>query len=370
MSTKHAEVIVIGAGGVGSMALKALGDRGVRAIGLDRFAPPHDRGSSHGDTRVIRLAYLEHPDYVPLLRRAYDHWAELEAQSKTKLYDERGLLQVGPPEGHVVAGVKEAARIHRLEIDEYTAEQAQKRFPGLRVPVHMSAVFERRAGFLWVEKAIQAALEQARASGTVTVDTGVTVRGWREEGGGITVDTDHGPYTAERIIVCPGAWAPDLLGELGVPFEIRRKTLLWFDAPPDDNPVWLFDMPGGVFYGFPSLPGSGLKAALHTGGDRVVDPLGVDREIHASDRAPVEAFIEAHLVNRGPYTRGKTCLYTLTPDEHFVVDQHPRSKKAVVVCGLSGHGFKLASALGAIAVELAIDGVTESPIDFLRLSRF
>lgn len=378
------DVLVIGAGGVGSQVLAALAQRGIRAHGLDRFAPPHDRGSTHGETRIIRLAYLEHPDYVPLLRRAYEGWAALEAQTGRTLYEERGLLQVGPPDGHVVQGVLESARIHGLEVDSLTAAEARARFAGFAIPDDLHAVFERQAGFLWVERCVEATLDVARAHGA-TLETGLTVHGWRAEGDGVVVDTSAGERRAARLVICPGAWAPELLHELGVPFSLRRKTLHWYAAPPDPSgPCWLFDVPdGGVIYGFPALGahadapgtalhGGSLKAAQHSGGETITDPLGVDRTIRPSDHAAVDRFLAKYRppYARAPHTRGAVCMYTMTPDEHFVVDHHPRSSRVVVVAGLSGHGFKLTTALGAIAAELAVDGRTGSPVAFLGLARF
>lgn len=366
------DVIVVGVGGVGSQVLAALADKGVRALGLDRFAPPHDRGSTHGETRIIRLAYMEHPDYVPLLRRAYDGWAALEARSGQRLYEPCGLLQVGPPEGAVVRGVLESARIHGLEVDALDAAEARRRFPAFHVPDEMAAVFEQRAGYLWVERCVEAALGVARAGGA-EVEAGVTVLGWREDGDGVVVETSAGPRRAARLVVCPGAWAPELLSALGVPFVVRRKPLSWFAAAPEPRgPTWLYETPEGVYYGFPSLPGSGLKAACHSGGDVVSDALAVDRTIYPEDHAPVARFMATYRPPhaRAPVTRGAVCMYTLTPDEHFVVDHHPGSPRVVVVAGLSGHGFKLTSALGAIAAELALDGHTPSPVGFLSAARF
>lgn len=372
MSTPY-DVIVLGAGGVGSQALLSLADKGARVLGIDRWAPPHERGSTHGETRIIRLAYMEHPDYVPLLRRAYDGWAALEARTGRALYEERGLLQVGPPDGHVVTGVLAAARIHGLTIDSLDAAHARARWPGFAIPDTMHAVFERRAGFLWVERCVEAALQLATQQGAELL-AGTEVHRWRDAGGGLlAVHTSAGTFTTRRLIVCPGAWAPALLGELGVPFTVRRKTLLWYDAPPDpQGPTWLFDTPQGVVYGFPALPGTGLKAALHSGGERVDDPLTVDRTIHPHDHAPVDRFLAAY---RPPYagarlTRGAVCMYTMTPDENFVVDLHPHDHRVVVVAGLSGHGFKLTPTLGAVAAELALDGGTSAPAAFLGLGRF
>ena len=366
------DCIVLGVGGVGAAALYHLARRGVRAVGLDRFQPGHDRGSSHGETRIIRQAYFEHPDYVPLLLRAYELWRELEAERGEQLYHEVGLLQAGPPDGTVVPGVLESARRHSLEVEELSCEAAMRRFQGFRIPGGMKAVFERRAGYLRVEECVRAHAEEAVRLGA-ELRAGEAVEGWRHDRGGFEVRTKSGVFRAPSLIVTAGAWAPLLLQDLGVRFEVRRKPVFWHRAATRDylvGPCFLFETSDGVFYGFPEIEGSGLKAAKHSGGDIVTDPLTVDRSERPSDLADVQSFLTKHLpgVSR-ERLRHSVCLYTMTLDEHFVLDRHPAHPRLVFAAGLSGHGFKFTCVLGEALAQLAIDGRTPHPIGFLGLGR-
>jgi sarcosine oxidase len=374
------DVIVLGCGAVGGATLAHLARRGRRVLGLDRFGPPHDRGSSHGRTRMIRQAYFEHPNYVPLVLRAYRHWAELEAAFGQTLYCETGLLEIGPHEGHVVPGVKAAARQHGLELEEFTAEAVAKRFPGFRVPEGMAGVFERRAGFLHVEQCVAAHLAEAVRHGA-EFHADEPARAWRVEGTGdqatVVVETERGRYEAARLVVTAGAWASSLLTELEVRLVVRRKPQYWF-ATHDDRyaiergaPSFLYETSDGTFYGFPVVGPEGLKCAEHSGGAIVDDPAALNRAVVQADLARVERFVTACLP--GVTTRlndHAPCMYTMSPDENFIVDRHPRHPQVCFAAGLSGHGFKFAPVLGEALADLAIDGRTDLPIGFLGLSRF
>ncbi len=370
------DCIVLGTGGVGSAALYHLSRRGARSLGIDRFAPGHDRGSSHGETRIIRLAYFEHTDYVPLLRRAYDLWGELEERRGQKLYHETGLLEVGPPDATVVPGVLESARRHSLVVESLDPRAAARRFPGFRIPEGMAAVFERRAGYLRVEDSVRAHAEEAIRLGARLV-TGETVLRWRAEGAGVAVETERGTHRAARLIVTAGAWAGGLLADLGVRLDVRRKPLLWFrTASPlyreeAGGPGFFYETPAGLFYGFPEISGREIKVAEHSGGESVADPLAVDRSLRASDRRPVEEFLRRHLpgVSAGDCRRHAVCLYTMSRDEHFIVDRHPDHPQVSFAAGLSGHGFKFTSVLGEILAGLALDGRSELPIGFMSCDR-
>ena len=370
------DVIIVGTGGVGSSAAYHLAKRGAKVLGIDRFAGGHDRGSSHGETRVIRQAYFEHPDYVPLLLRAYELWRELEEATGVGLLRQVGLLQVGPPEGAVVRGVLESAKLHGLAVDSLTAQEAERRFPGFRVPAGSVGVFEPAAGYLRVERCVLAHLAAAKQDGA-EFRTGISARSWHADGNGVRVVADHGEFTAGKLIITAGPWAPQLLADCGMSLQVRRKHVYWF--PVGDRhyheasgcPTYLFELSSGVFYGFPQIDELGLKAAEHSGGGAVADPLSDPRELDAADLARVEAFLTAHLPGVGrPMQHRSVCYYTMSPDEHFLVDRHPQHASVFFAAGLSGHGFKFTSVLGEALADLALVGTTSLPIGFLGLSRF
>lgn len=372
---KTYQAIVLGVGGVGSAALDQLARRGVRVLGLDRFPPGHDRGSSHGATRIIRQAYFEHPDYVPLVLRAYDLWDELARRVGQTLYEEVGLLQIGPPQGEVVGGVLASAQMHRLEVDLLSAGQVTRRWPGFHVPDTLVGVYERRAGFLHVERCVAAHASRAVAAGAELL-TDRSIVSWKADGSGIVVRTDRETLRADALVICAGAWAGQLLMDIGVRFEVRRKPLFWFETLDDTYrkdhcPAFLYELSQGIFYGTPQLGGDGVKVAEHTGGELVADPLDLDRQVTEKDLAPVEQFVRAFLPRASRrVTHHSVCMYTMSPDAHFVVDRHPVHPQVVFVAGLSGHGFKFTPVLGEIIADLVIDGQTKQPIDFLRRNRF
>jgi len=371
------EVIVLGLGGVGSAALHHVASRGKRVLGIDRFPDGHDRGSSHGQTRVIRQAYFEHPDYVPLLREAYRWWHRLEAEVDERLFHQVGLLQVGSPEGVVISGVRQAAQTHGLEIEELDAEAIRPRFPGVAVGADDVGLFESQAGYLMVERCVLAHLRAARQAGAQTLTDRQAV-GWESTPAGVVVRTDNGEtFCADRLILAPGAWAGDLLGDLGVQLRVLRKHLHWYAVDEtvyqqaNGFSTFMFEVPEGIFYGFPAFDSLGLKVAEHTGGELVDDPLNVSRSPDPEDDGRVRDFLDCYLPYVGTQrTRHATCLYTMSPDEHFLLDRHPRDERVAFAAGLSGHGFKFASVLGQALADLAIDGGSELPIDFLSLGRF
>ena len=370
------DVIILGTGGVGSAAAFHLARRSVKVLGLDQFPGGHDRGSSHGETRVIRQAYFEHADYVPLLLRAYELWRELEQEAAADLLHQVGLLQVGPPDGHVVHGVLEAARLHGLSVESLSEVEAPLRFPGFRVPEGSVGVFEPSAGYLKVERCVLAHLTGAQKNGA-ELRFGITAQSWRAEGSGVRVETNQGTFSAGKLIITAGPWAPQFLADLGVPLQVRRKHLYWFpviDRSYHENqgcPTYLYELPHGVYYGFPQIDELGVKVAEHSGGACVTDPTNDPRPLDNADLARVESFLADFLPGVGrPMQRRSVCFYTMSPDEHFLVDRHPRHANVHFVAGLSGHGFKFTSVLGEVLADLALSGKTDLPIGFLSLDRF
>ena len=369
------DCIVAGVGGAGSAALYHLAGRGGKILGLDRFQPGHDRGSSHGDTRIIRMAYFEHPGYVPLLKRAHHLWDKLEERRGEKLRFETGLLQAGPEGGLIVEGGLRSAREHLLAVEELGAREAEKRFDGFRLGDSMATVYEKEAGYLLVENCVRAHAEEAVNLGA-RLETGVNILRWREQGDGISVETDQGTFSAANLIITPGAWAPDLLEELGVSLEVRRKHLYWFRCPGKNYrdssgfPAFVFETGEGLFYGFPSIDGESIKVARHSGGERVEDPLDIRRDLDEEDLGAVRDFLLRHLPGvEGDLTRHEVCFYTCTPDEHFILDRHPDCERVVFAAGLSGHGFKFTSVLGEMLACMASGEEHGLPVDFLAAGR-
>lgn len=371
----HYQVIVVGLGGVGSAALYQLARRGVKALGLDRFPVAHDRGSSHGATRIIRQAYLEHPDYVPLVLRAYELWAELEQRRGEQLFFETGLLQVGPLQGAVLRGVRTSATTHGLNVTDFTAGEIEARWPGLKIPSGVAGLFEQKAGYLRVEACVRAHVEGAVTLGAeVRLDEPAIA--WAADGDGVRVQSERKTYFADQLIIAAGAWSAEVLRELNIPLVVRRKPQYWF-APRDEAyrreggfPAYLFEMPSGIFYGFPQIDAEGVKVARHSGGDVVADPLALNRELDASDLASVREFCAACLPRLLPdLLRHSVCMYTLTPDEHFIIDAHPLHPRVAFAAGLSGHGFKFTPVLGEALADLAMEGATRLPVGFLSLKR-
>ncbi|MBX3439095.1 MAG: N-methyl-L-tryptophan oxidase [Planctomycetaceae bacterium] len=371
--TKTYDAIVLGVGGFGSAALFHLARRGVNVLGIERFGIAHDRGSSHGETRIIRKAYFEHPDYVPLLHRAYELWRELEALSGKQLYWETGLVLSGPPRGETIIGALEAAGRHGVRVDAMTLADARERFPLFAFAEDDAVVLEPEAGYLKVEDCVATHIEQAQRQGASLL-TNQTVRSWSVAGSRVRVVTDKGTIEAPHLVIAAGAWSGAMLGRIGVSLSVLRKPLFWHDvSTPDwrETSAFYFERPHGAFYGFPSVDGQTIKLAEHSGGVPVDDPLTVDRGRHDVDLAPVHRFITESLRHVSPQPRRHAvCMYTMSPDAHFLIDRHPEYPQVVFGAGFSGHGFKFTSVVGEVLADLTIEGQTSRPVGFLGLERF
>lgn len=369
------DVIVLGTGGVGSAAVLNLASRGLRVLGLDRFPGGHDQGSSHGQSRIIRKAYFEHPDYVPLLQRAYVLWRELEAASGKQLLFESGLIEVGPPDGIVVPGVLRCAAEHGLDVSMLDAAEVAERYPGFRLPPDAQAVYEREAGYLLVESCVLTHLEAAAAAGA-RLRTDQEVVSWTQQHGGITVQTTTDTWHADRLVVTAGAWAQSLLADLEISLHVRRKHLHWYTCDQQlyhheqGCPTFFYEIDGDFFYGFPALDPRGVKVAEHSGGTIVDNPLSDDKSVEPVDRERIERFLSQYLpgVSNRPADHA-VCYYTVSPDEHFIVDRHPLHERVCFAAGLSGHGFKFTGVLGEALADLTCDAATSLPIEFLRCNR-
>lgn len=367
------DVIVLGVGGMGSAACYELARRGRRVLGLEQFALAHDRGSSHGHTRIIRTAYAEGVEYVPLVRRAFARWYELEQATGRHLLTECPCLNVGPPNSEHVAGVRASVRAHALEAEELSGAEINRRYPAFNFPAEYGGIVERAAGFLYVEECVRAHCDAALSLGA-TIRANEPVLGWRADASGAEVATAAGTYRAAKLVITAGAWATKLLAGLGVPLKVMRQTLHWFGGDSrhrrDRFPVFIADVPNGPFYGLPAIDSSGVKVARHYNAPELPTPDGVNWETSTSDIAPVRAFLDAHVPGAGAHTKAQVCMYTVTPDHHFVIDVHPELPNVSVACGFSGHGFKFASAVGEVLADLADTGRTNHDIGLFKATRF
>jgi sarcosine oxidase len=363
------DVIVVGVGGLGSAALFHLARRGLRVLGIERFGVPNELGSSHGVTRIIRLAYYEHPSYVPLLRRAYELWRELETEAGERLLHITGSVDAGPPDSFVFEGSVRSCVEHGLEHEVIDGAEVNRRFPGYRLPTESMAVFQPDGGFLLPERCIVAHVDAARAMGAA-VNANERVLEWEATNGGVRVTTDRATYEAERLVVAAGAWEGELTG---LPVVAERQVLAWLDPlrpelfSPERFPVFNLIVEEGRYYGFPVFGIPGFKFGRYHHLEEHGDPDLLDREPSQRDEQVLREFAERYFPEgAGPTSSLKTCLFENTPDEHFLLGVHPEHENVVVAGGGSGHGFKFASVIGEVAGQLACG--EHPPLDISLLS--
>ena len=370
------DAIVLGVGGMGSAAVYQLARRGKRVLGIEQFDVPHSLGSSHGISRIIRLAYYEHPSYVPLLRRAYELWRELEAGFDEQLLHVTGSIDAGPAESRCFAGSLESCRLHDLPHEVLDGRAVNRRFPGYRLPDDHQAVLQPDGGFLLSERCIVAHVVAAQALGAI-VQARERVHGWEPRGDGVRVETDRGTYDAERLIVTAGAWAGTLVPGLHPVAVPERQVLGWFQPSspalfmPDRFPVFNLEVDEGRYYGLPIAVVPGFKLGRYHHLEEATDADGADRDCHPRDEAVLRTFAEKYFPEgAGPTMALRACLFTNTPDEHFVIDAHPDHRQVILASPCSGHGFKFCSVVGEILADLAIAGETRHDIGLFRLDRF
>ncbi|MCC6627052.1 MAG: N-methyl-L-tryptophan oxidase [Chloroflexi bacterium] len=369
------DAIVLGLGGMGSAAAYHLARRGQRVLGLEAFGPGHANGSSHGRTRIIREAYSESPQYMPLIQRAYALWRELEVESGQPLLRVTGGVAIGPADHESIQGVLASGRAWGVPCEVLSPAETERRFPAFRVPDGMVTVFQPNSGILAPEAA-------GRAHRDLAVRHGADLRfhepahGWAADGAGVQVTTGAGAYRAERLIITAGPWSGSVLSDLGIPLTVTRMVNVHF-APTDPERFWpehcpIFGMrlPIGDYYGMPLLPGQGVKIGRHDAGE-VCTPETARRTVSDGDIAALRQVLDQMMPGAaGRVLHTLTCLYTLTPDHHFVIDRHPTYPQIAYACGFSGHGFKFAGVVGEIMADLAIDETSRHPIDFLSARRF
>ena len=368
------DVVVVGLGAMGSAALHHLAARGSRVLGIEQFAIGHDRGSSHGLTRIIRMGYFEHPSYVPLVRRAYELWRDLEKATGETLLTVTGIAEMGLPDSTLVTGTLASSRLHNLPHEVLDAAALMQRYPQFKIPKDFVAVIQPDGGFLEPEKAVHAQLALAKAAGA-EIRTGEKVLAIEPIGDRVRVTTGTGAVEAGKVIVAAGAWASALLPKGALPLHVTRQALLWV-APKEPAaftaerfPVFMIESERGIHYGFPMHDGA-MKIALHHHEREKVLLESYDHEVSAHDRALIRAGLGFIPGADGAETAAKTCLYTMTPDEDFVLGPLPGTPGLIVASPCSGHGFKFAPAIGEILADLATKNETAHDISRFSPTRF
>lgn len=372
----HFDHIVIGLGSMGSAALYHLSKRGKSVLGLEQFHSPHENGSHGGQSRIIRMAYYEHPNYIPLLQKAYQNWVALEEESGVNIFYRTGLYYAGPKEHEIIRNVKLASSAFNIELQPYDHQQ-------IFVPDQWDHFLEPDAGFIRPELSVKTHLELAAIHGAAIMQQ-TQVLDWKREGALVKVITNKGEFFCKKLVITAGPWASSLISGIEKNFEVTRQLLTWINVPKKDSyspqhfPSWFImeENKPGAYYGFPYLNkdsfGSqeGLKLAYHYPGE-VTDPDHVDRNIKQSELDEVREFVSKYFKIDPEILSSKICLYSNTPDEHFVIDNMPGMEEHVCFAwGFSGHGFKFVSAVGEILADLAIEGSTSLPIEFLNAGRF
>lgn len=379
--TNFFNTIVIGTGSMGSAACYFLAKRGQKVLGIDQFEPPHDRGSHAGQSRIIRKAYFEHPDYVPLLERAYENWQSLEAETGSQLYHRTGIVYFGKPDNENIAGIRNSAVLHDIRIENLSHAEAGRRFAAFDVPADFDVIYEPDAGYITPEAAIRTYIDASEKLGAVILRN-TPVLSWRIEGEGVAVSTEKSVYTAEKLVIAAGAWTSRVIPKLKVKLDVTQQLLAWIEPPdrdefsPESFPCWFVEDPElGTFYGFPQVrDGSGpigLKLAHHFPGVPC-GPEGIDAQPSRLEEEKLRRFLRKYIPSAGVnfvYTR--QCLYTYSPDAHFIIDHLPGSGSRVsIACGFSGHGFKFVPVVGEVLADLVMKGKSDLPVGFVGFGRF
>jgi sarcosine oxidase len=371
------DAIVVGCGSMGSAALFHLAARGTRVLGLEQFDVPNALGSSVGTSRIIRLAYAEDPRYVPLLKRAYTLWHELEQVAGERLLIQTGSIDAGPENGAIVSGSRRSCAEHDLPHDVMDAATLRRRFPGYQLTPDMMAVFQPEGGFLMSERCIVAHINAALARGA-QVHGRERVIGWEpiENGMRIRVRTTSAVYHCRSLVLTAGPWTVALVPDLRPIAKPERQVMLWVQpiVPAHFNvgnfPVFNMEAEEGRFYGSPAYSVPGFKIGKYHHLREQVQPDTVDRVCHPQDEAALREGLRRYFPDaNGPTLAMKVCMFTNTPDECFIIDRHPHSRSVIVAAGFSGHGFKFSSVVGEILADLALDTDTSWDIDLFKWNR-
>ncbi|MBO9100732.1 MULTISPECIES: N-methyl-L-tryptophan oxidase [Rhizobium] len=378
--TPQFDVAVIGLGAMGSAALSHLAARGVQAIGIDAYYPAHTLGSSHGDSRLIRLGYFEDPSYVPLLQRAYANWRALEGRLRSEVLTITGVLQIGAPDSTIVTGTRASCKLHDLTIEELDRAAMKARFPVFSLDAGEIALLDPQGGYIRPEAAVAGYIRLAAEDGAV-LHFGEKVTGIEPDDAGVTVTSAVGKYRANKVIVATGSWISELVPQLKEHAVPIRQVVAWYQprdgfvTQPQRMPAFIRDEgDDGSYFGFPAIGVDGVKIGRHAHFREPIDPNEPNPPVNDADTALLDAFIARRLpAANGLRVNAITCRYTMLPSEDFLIDLMPGNPRIVVASPCSGHGFKFTSVIGEILADLALDGRTDLPISafsFGTMERF
>lgn len=373
--TNHHDIIVIGVGGMGSAATYHLAKRGYDVLGLEQFDIPHEKGSNHGVTRIIRKAYFEDTSYIPLLQRAYELWETLQEENGRQLLHRHGSITAGRPDEKNFNGAIQACERYSLPYEVLASNELSNRFPGYQLPEEFQAVYQPDGGFLASDRCLIAHVEEAFENGG-EVHAREKVLDWSVTSEGVRVESEDDEYTADRLIISAGPWAQEIIDELKGRATPERQVLGWFQPKasshfaPDNFPVFTATLDRGPYYGFPVFETPGFKIGRHHHLEQDTTPEALDETPRPEDEQLLRDIAEEYFpTGAGPTMRLTTCLYTNSPDEQFIIDTHPDHPEVVIAAGFSGHGYKFCSVVGEILADLATEGQTEHPIGLFRLER-
>ena len=376
------DAIVLGIGSMGSSSCYHLSKRGFKILGIEQFDIPHNYGSHNGHSRIIRKAYFEHPSYVPLLEGAYKNWEILQKEYGEQIYFKTGLLYFGPEDHLLIKGSRRSAEQYGIKINQFTAEEQKEKYPQFKIPETFVNMLEKDAGFITPERAIIAFTKLAQNNGA-KINTNEKAVKWYKKKDSIIVKTNRNTYRCKKLVISVGAWISELSNVSD--FKVTKQILAWAkpknweDFTLESFPCWTYadNSTKGMFYGFPILPSSishdgyqGLKFAHHFKGEET-DPNNVDRKVSKNQE---EELLEAiqKFIPKGIESihTSKTCLYTYSKDDDFIIDHHPTNQDVIITAGFSGHGFKFTSVVGEIVTDLVEKDNSDYPIEFLKLKRF
>lgn len=371
----HYDVIIVGAGSMGMVAGYFLAKSGKRTLLVDSFNPPHDKGSHHGDTRIIRYAYGEGEEYVPLALKAKELWDDLAKETDRDIFLQTGVLNVGVAESEFIKSVLSSAEKFALPVEVMDSAEVNQKWPGMSLPTDMMGCFESTSGVLKCGECIEAYRELAELHGA-TIVMNSRVKDIEIHDDSVTIKTDEHTFTGNSLVISAGAWAGNLLSmvDLELPLAPVRKTFAWFEADDmlygqQDYPAFSFETPQGFYYGFPSIDSVGLKVGRHDGGE-TISPDDPRRTFGEDDKGDLLNFLQQYMPQHGQFKYGEPCMYTLTPDKDFIIDLHPNYSHVAIAAGFSGHGFKFSSVVGQILSDLITEGKCELDISPFRIERF